>query len=251
MAARLMKWIPALLAGLAIASGVGPAVAADSALMVPIGYSQNLRYFAFEEFGIQDGSGFAYSSIYVIDIAQDHWVVGTPIRVVAESEDASLSAIRTQAYEDAKARLDDLAVDVPAHELASNGDGEPGITGKELVFGLPTPNQPDITEGLNTLELERYPTTAGSPCADWFNDEPVGFVLKLTDYGPTREIHRDGVLPRSRGCPTDYRIYSVYAPFGATDISHALAIISVYAHGFEGIDRRFIAVALAKSQVGF
>ena len=38
---------------------VTPALAGDRALIDVIGYSQDTDYFAFEEFGIQDGSGFA------------------------------------------------------------------------------------------------------------------------------------------------------------------------------------------------
>ena len=47
----------------------GPALAGDRAVIDFIGYSADSRYFAFEEFGIQDGSGFPYSSIYIIDLA--------------------------------------------------------------------------------------------------------------------------------------------------------------------------------------
>ena len=50
-----------------------PAFAGDRALVDIIGYSENANYFAFEEFGIQDGSGFAYSNIYVVDLETDSW----------------------------------------------------------------------------------------------------------------------------------------------------------------------------------
>lgn len=101
----------------------GAAAAAEAALMMPIGYSGNLRYFAFEEFGISDGSGNAYSSIYMIDTAADRWVVGTPVRVVADTGEEPLSTIRARARADADPRLKDLGIDVPAHLLAAIGDG--------------------------------------------------------------------------------------------------------------------------------
>ena len=230
--------------------GAQAARAADAALMEPIGYSENLRYFVFEEFGIQDGSGFAYSSIYMIDLSQDRWVVGTPIRVIAESEEEPLTSVRAHARADAEPLLTDLSIDVPAHELASNGDGAPDNDGKSLVFGLPLPGSPDGLDGRHALGLETYTTASGSPCEDWFAEKAVGFVLSITDFGPQREVHRDEVIPRSRGCPAQYRIHSVYAPFQATDIASSVALISVYVQGFEGLDRRFMAVALAKMQVG-
>jgi predicted secreted protein len=237
-------------AGLLAACVAQTAFAADSALEVPIGYSENLRYFAFEEFGIQDGSGFPYSSIYVIDISEDRWVVGTPIRMIAESEDETLSAVRAKARAEAEPRLRDLSIDVPAHELASNGDGDPDTNGKSLVFALPSPGAPTGLNRRYELGLEQYPTGSGSPCEDWFGKKAIGFILTMADFAPSREIHRDEVLPRSRGCPADYRIHSVYVPFGSYDISSSVALISVYAHGFEGLDRRFIAVTLARNQVG-
>ena len=76
-------------AGLWIALVAG-ASAGDRALIDFIGYSDDARYFAFEEFGIQDGSGFAYSSVYVVDLATDSWVLGTPVKVKAEDEAAPL-----------------------------------------------------------------------------------------------------------------------------------------------------------------
>ena len=70
-----------------------PAVAGDRALIDYVGFSADFRYFAFEEFGIQDGSGFAYSNIFVVDLATDSWVVGTPVRVQAESETTTLEQV--------------------------------------------------------------------------------------------------------------------------------------------------------------
>lgn len=240
----------ALIGALALTMLAGGARAGDTALMVPIGYSENLRYFAFEEFGIQDGSGFAYSSIYMIDLGEDRWVVGTPVRVIAETEQETLASVRDRAHEDAAPRLVDLRIDVPAHMLAANGDGILDSDAMSLGFGLPAPGEPMVPDGRYHLQLEQFPAESGAPCMDWFGEKAVGFTLKLTDYAPARDIHRDGVLPRSRGCPVHYRIHSVYVPFATRDIASAVALISIYAHGYEGLDRRFIAVALAKLQVG-
>ena len=247
---RLQAKLVALLFGLLTGLWASPGFAADAALLSPIGYSQNLRYFAFEEFGIQDGSGFAYSDIFVIDLSEDRWVVGTPIRVVAETEDDGLSAVRARAAEAAKPLLDDLAVNVPPHLLASNADGEPDGDGKTLTFALPVPGGSGHYDERYTLQLEQYPSDASSPCVEWFGNKAVGFILTQTDLISAREVHRDNVLPRSRGCPADYRIHSVFKPFGENDVAHTVALIAVYAHGFEGLDRRFIAITLNKSLIG-
>jgi fructose-bisphosphate aldolase class II len=41
----------------------------DRALIDLIGYSHDLRYLAFEEYGVSDGIGVAYSNIYIVDLS--------------------------------------------------------------------------------------------------------------------------------------------------------------------------------------
>ena len=75
-------------------AGTGRALAADAADRAIIGFSADGRYFAFEEFGIQDGSGFAYANIFVLDLEDDKWVEGSPVRV-QKREDASQQPLRS------------------------------------------------------------------------------------------------------------------------------------------------------------
>lgn len=220
-----------------------PAVAGDRALVEVIGYSEDARYFAFEEFGIQDGSGFAYSSVYIVDLSSDSWVVGTPIREQADSEDASLSQVRAAVQLEAADDIAALGITTPAEFAALIGDGTPGTDAQTLRFGAPGYN-PGAVSGDYELRLHSFMTTATSPCAEWFGVDPMGYQLLIADKGKERLIHRDAALPRSRGCPVTYRLYGVVLPFNAGSISHAVALISVYPSGFEGPDRRFIAVPL-------
>ncbi len=229
-----------LLAMLALAA---PAMAGDRALVDIIGYSEDARYFAFEEFGIQDGSGFAYSSIYIVDLSTDSWVVGTPIREQADDEGMSLSQIRAEVQLQAAEDLADFGIDMPAEYAALLGDGAPDTDGRSLRFGSPGYGPGEVS-GDYELRLSSFPTTAAAPCAEWFSVDPMGYQLVIADTGGERLIHRDGPLPRSRGCPVTYRIYGVVLPFNAGSISDAVALISVYPGGFEGPDRRFIAVPL-------
>ncbi|WP_316357680.1 DUF2259 domain-containing protein [Devosia sp.] len=229
-----------LLAVLALAA---PAMAGDRALVDIIGYSEDARYFAFEEFGIQDGSGFAYSSIYIVDLSTDSWVVGTPIREQADDEGISLSQIRAEVQLQAAEDLADFGIDMPAEYAALVGDGAPDADGNSLRFGSPGYGPGEVS-GDYELRLSSFPTTAAAPCAEWFSVDPMGYQLIIADTGGERLIHRDGPLPRSRGCPVTYRIHGVVLPFNAGSISHAVALISVYPGGFEGPDRRFIAVPL-------
>ena len=238
--AGMVRLGASLLGVLALAT---PAMAGDRALIDIIGYSESGQYFAFEEFGIQDGSGFAYSSIYIVDLSTDSWVVGTPIREQADDEGLSLSQIRAEVQLQAKPDIEGFDISRPAEYAALLGDGAPGADGKSLRFGSPGFGPGEVS-GDYELRLSTFPTTAAAPCAEWFSVDPMGYQLVIADKGSERLIHRDGALPRSRGCPVTYRLHGVVVPFNAGSISDAVALISVYPGGFEGPDRRFIAVPL-------
>jgi predicted secreted protein len=222
-----------------------PAMAGDRALADFIGFSSDGRYFAFEEFGVQDGSGFAYSSIYVLDMKMDNWVIGTPVRAQANDETTTLHEIRGQAETQAKATLEGLDIVVPAEIAALIGDGVPDNDGSTLRFGAPGYAAPGDVLGDFELALTRFTTTSGTSCDDLFGAPPMGYELNLTVAGgDTRRLHRDETLPRSRGCPLNYRLYGVVLPQEASSIDGGVAVVSVYPGGFEGPNRRFIAVPL-------
>ena len=224
----------------------GPVFAGDRALFDVIGYSGDSRYFAFEEFGIQDGSGFAYSNVYIVDLQNDSWVVGTPIRVQSDDETASLGQVRADVRAEAADDLTTLGIDVPGEIVALVGDGAPGNDGQSLAFGAPGYARPGDVLGDYQLQLSSFMTTATAPCQEWFSIDPMGFELTLVDSDGKRQLHRDAALPRSRGCPFTYRLYGVVLPFNNGSIDNGVAIVSVYPGGFEGPDRRFIAVPLGK-----
>ena len=54
--------------------------AGDMATVQILGFSDDGGIFAFEEYGVQDGSGFPYANRYYIDTANDTFLHGTPVR---------------------------------------------------------------------------------------------------------------------------------------------------------------------------
>lgn len=75
------------------------ASAGDTATPQVLGFSADGKVFAFEEHGIQDGSGFPYANRSYIDTATDSFLAGTPIRVRIDDEAADIAAARAQAKE--------------------------------------------------------------------------------------------------------------------------------------------------------
>ena len=244
-----MALLKAGLTALALASALWiatPARAGDHALIDVIGYSEDLRYLAFEEFGLQDGSGFAYSSLYVVDLVEDKWVSGTPWREVGADEDVPLAKVRERVAAVAKGKLDALAVTMPAQVAAMMGDGvlDPKPS---MRFGYPAYGLPGQTEGDFTLALETFDVPAPAGCDPELAGETKGFALTLTGDGAPREIHRDkGTQPKSRGCAMDYALYAVIFPYLGGGLENAVAIVATYPRGFEGPDRRFLVVPFGK-----
>ena len=131
--ARLAVSLAAALLALAL-----PASAADRALINMLGYSEDGAYFAFEQFGIQDGSGFPFSEIFIVDLVNDTWVADTPTKVVIDSEEASLADARKQAMDDANSKLTEFKIGVPVQILAMIGEGEYAAeTGLRLNWSTP------------------------------------------------------------------------------------------------------------------
>lgn len=228
-------------AGLALALAAAPAAAGDRALADFIGFSENGRYFAFEEFGVQDGSGFPYSTIYVIDLSDDSWVPGSPYRYQSEDDTETLALARNESAAMAAGTIADLGINQPADVIALNGDGEVG-DGLTLNFAQPG-YSPGETLDPYTLTLEVFDAKTPEDCAQFTGEPGQGYALTLTDNNGDHELHRDtGTLPKSRGCITGYRLFAVVTPQYAAPYQNGVAIISTYPVGFEGPDRRFLAV---------
>jgi predicted secreted protein len=245
MAGRVLGVCAAVLLALA----AGDARAADGAAFNPIGYSPDSRYFAFEQYGIQDGSGFPYWEIFVIDLKTDQWAKDTPVRKVAEDENASLAAPRGEATAAVLPILKALDISVPAELLAANPATEVVTDRARISFdrwyvpggSSPERRGPEVIR--HGLALETLALDAPADC--YPEDGPyLGFRLTITDVAmdQARVLHADDTIPASRHCPTGYDLAAVVAPAGYPVTDRLVAIIGIYARGFEGADHRFIAV---------
>lgn len=243
--AVLVRLVASLLALMMVAL---PALAGDRALINFIGYSDDGKYFAFEEYGVQDGSGFAYSSVYVVDLVADKWMYGSPFHVQADdaNPDRSLADVRAKAMGKARDKLDEVKIEKPVQILALLGDGVPNADGNTMSWRHPMCCMPGQTADSDfKLTLEIFAAKGADNCQVTYAEGmgPVGYGLTFEADGQSTELHRDGkVLPASRGCTLDYRLYAVVAPF--EEAWHRVAIVSSYPFGFEGPDRRFLAVPI-------
>lgn len=243
-----------LIAALAFLLAGSPALAADGAQFDALGFSPDSRYFGFAQWGIQDGSGFPYWQIFVIDLEKDSFIAGTPVKVMIEDDGATLAQARAKAEEQAASALKSATLSVPAELLAANPTTEKQPNRNKVTFGRYYPSFAVLpTDPANSyLPLHQLSLEArGLPRADCpEEDGPYqGFELTLTDMklGQAHAIHTDKDIPASRGCPLSYAITAVLGPSGSPDTDRLVALISVFTRGFEGVDERFLAIPFSIS----
>jgi predicted secreted protein len=238
-----MRLFAALIAFAFIAVSVK---AAENAERGTIGFSPDGRYFAFEQYGVQDGSGFPYSEIFVVDLDANTWVKGSPVRETLQSETALVSEVRARAAKSAGALLAKFRTAEPGELLASQPPTEASGDRHRLSFDAYYESRSQQPADAYSLSLELVPFAAPDSC--YAEDgKQMGFRLAIAGKSPetATEIHRDQSIPASRHCPRDYDIADVIAYRSPSSGDRHVAMIGIYTPGFEGLNRRFLAVPFA------
>ncbi len=222
---------------------ISNAVAGDFSSVRSIGFSADGKYYAFEQYGIQDGSGFPYAEIFIINTERDIWVKGTPLRMKVQNENASLYRdVRLPLRNKAAPILQKLGINRPGNLLVYNPITELSGNSHKVTFSLSAQNLTSNYSYDLKMSLFRVPMPE---CAHGMA-EPMGFSLILKRYsgGEKRVLHKDSAykrLPKSRGCAIDYRITHVFY-FHAKARDVLVNLVEVFSNGFEGEDGRFIAI---------
>ncbi len=224
-----------------ISGAFGSARAGDIADRHFWGFSPDGAYFAFEEFGVQDGSGFPYSNIYVINTKKNSWVKGSPIRVLIEKENATQSIARTSARKRAADIFARLNISQSGKLLAHNPATEINRNRKSVTVA------PGPLNFLKQYALTFELAEIGVPtkrCNDYGDESQIGYSLNVTRVGGKKvALHRDTRIPTSRGCPKSYALHDVYrySPDKNRQAVLYVVILQVFSYGFEGDDGRFLA----------
>jgi predicted secreted protein len=222
---------------------LAPAIAGDIAEFRSHGFSQDGRYFSFEEFGRQDGSGFAYSNIYILDLKEDKWMPDSPVRVLIRNESGPVLKARFDALSKAAPLLQRYNITNSGVLMAASPINEAGNK-HELAFKSSIPPSAGGETKPYILYLSQYDLPDRFNCYD--NGKVKGFRLDMTlgKGGIGMELYEDRSIPKSRNCPLGYQLVSVYAPDRFNNHPYAVALVGVFSRGFEGPDFRYIAVSL-------
>lgn len=216
------------------------AFASDTAQRNILGFSPDGTWFAFEEYGISDGSGAPYANIFVLNLDQDKWAKGTPVRISFGEKVAPVSAAREKAMAKAKPILEKLSIGEPGLLLASNPVTQISTNPRRVDFyrnrNLATPAN-KLSYVLKELDFPENPT-----CKSFGIDEK-GFSLSLTKAGsPLTQVYKDKNIPSSRRCPKSYSISDVIEFNTSSGPTRHVVLVHMFVIGFEGADSRFLAV---------
>ncbi|THK38488.1 DUF2259 domain-containing protein [Ensifer sp. MPMI2T] len=218
--------------------------AGDFAALQPIGFSSDGSVFAFEEYGVQDGSGFPYSTIYVVDTRKDTFLPGAPVRAVIEKDGGALHEARREAHRRAAPLIDAYRLaDTPGILAAYNPVTERNSADHTLSYDAFPANEPFRKS--YALKLEEKSFEPRGVCSG-FLKEIKGFRLVMTERAgkpATGVLQEDTRIPESRRCPTGYRIGGVVTRINDDGSEVHVVMILVKSLGFEGsTDGRWIAL---------
>jgi len=244
-AEKAMRILLSFLFALALIPQVRAATVAD---FRNLGFSPDGRHFAFMEYGVQDGSGFPFASVFVIDLDRDAWA-GPPVRIVLEKE-----------AEDAREAMR-MALRRAAPTLKRAGIA-PLLTGRELFHAPPTegteaaitatftgwPWQSGDARWKYVLQLSTF-SMPGGDCVSDVAESARGFALDVLVgvEGRRVRLYADRNVPASRHCPIAYAIDRVIRFTVPGGINRTLPVRDVviirYGHpAFEGLDQRYLAI---------
>jgi predicted secreted protein len=228
-----------LLCGMVIWTMGLSARAADIAAFQSIGFSSDGTVFAFEEYGIQDGSGFPYANIYVLDTVHDTYVA-KPVRILLKEEN-NLANARKMAMDKARSLIEKYHLDRDPGNLVAFNPVTEESDKPDAIRYFRSPMIPPVGE-IYGLKLDRIDLPVTPECKP-YDTVNIGFRLSVTsDNGKpvNRVVHEDKSIPESRGCPNGYRLGGVITPM--TSGGPHIAMVQVNTFGFEGSDGRWIAV---------
>jgi predicted secreted protein len=241
-----MRFLPAIakmaIAAFLLSFSTYTVRAGDAASVEILGFSADGGIFAFEEYGVQDGSGFPYANRFYIRTATDSFVPGTPIRVRVEDESLTIDAVRAKARERGQSVIADAVLAANRGFVAgTNAVTELSADPFRLAVN-PRPVFPPVDDPLE-FRLEEIHVGVPDRCKDL--GDVVGLRLTKVATVPGTEaemIHEDSGIPQSRGCPIGYSLAGIQTFYPEAGEPVFALLIAVRTYGFEGPDHRFIAV---------
>lgn len=234
-----------------LAASSASAFAGDFANLNVLGFSADGSIFAFEEYGVQDGSGFPYANRFYIDTNTDQFIAGSPIRVRIDDETVDVSQARADAAAQGQSIITDEILSAHPGFLAGFNAVTESSADPYRMSVNPRPVEPPVDQEVEFRLTEL--TFASTGNCDGIQDITTGFKLvqlALEAGQETKLLHEDASVPSSRKCPNGYRIGGVHTYFPEGGEPVYAVTIAVRSFGFEGPDYNWMAVTTRDSSIG-
>lgn len=217
--------------------------AGDAAHLYFIGFSEDGKYLAFEQYGFMDGSGFPYSEIITVNVPENSFAYSA-ITHYAEDENRTLSSTRDNVMFDAQSKIDALGIitgNTGDHVIChptSDIDAEPRyVHFYERSGGVPgLSGFREYALTLNEIEVISNDDVYGHG-----PPKMLELVVSTPGINDIIVLQRDTNLPKRRSNVLSYRIQDVYIYHYAGN-TYIAVFINYAMPGFEGPDMRFMVV---------
>lgn len=224
-----------------------PAHALDFAKREIIGFSADGNFFAFEQYGSQDGSGFAYSDIFIIDTRTDEWTPGSPYRYLLKDEEETMTLLESIAIArriNRTSAKDALSIISDPGIVAATNMADESVSDRYRI--VIEPKSFFLPDNIKRMEfhIEKMNLPPPQTCLDYgLGSNFSGFwLLRTGSANSLITMHKDKNIPKSRKCPLDYAPSDVVMHITGDGKFTVAVLIRMQHLGFEGPDRRFLAV---------
>jgi predicted secreted protein len=213
----MRRFVPPLILLIALAL---PAFAGDASEYRFLGFSDDLKYCAFEISGVHDGSGFPYTMLYLIVVDSNDYAA-RPIETTGENGETP-EEVRSSAEQSAAMRLKALRID------GSNIGTGSEVSGDHVLAAA-------LQDEKGSYALRLVERDAGTdPDTD---QAQKMFELDLVKDGRAQVLQKDSALPSGRTGAYQYGIRAAYINGGKVAV-----FIEYQRPGFEGPDTRQMIV---------
>lgn len=249
-----MKALKLILTSLMILTATTMAQAGDASVAKVVGFSKDGKNFAFLQDGIQDGSGFYWAQVDVIDVNNNKLLKRVALNsndLFSDQGEGTTPAQEKAIYNEVlkRANLNHYQIDQKIKgKTVLERPYTDFSTYTNTVFSLDYWAQGGASTTVETYSLTVREQAApveqhNEWCQDFINDTMITVEVKGPLYGNyhnnsrTITLQKDLRVPSSRSCAYGYSVKQI--------ISYKkgiVALVNYQAPGFEGPNYRFIAV---------
>jgi predicted secreted protein len=219
-----------------------PVWAGDASQLKLIGFSKDGDYLAFQQYGITEGEGAGYSTTYFVDVKGNKYAVKPLETRKADVKQETLPDLIQQNLEQAKPDLEKLGIvtDNLGTQVIARLLSDVGADPKKVEFTLGSNPLPPVGVHHKTFVLTLHDEKAKTEadCTNLGEIKNLTLTLENTVTKKSKTLQQDKEVPKSRGCPLEYRIQDVYI----FNEKYIAVFINVFSHGFEGQNMRYLTV---------